>query len=259
MKNKKLLVSIFTSVLLIGVIGFFVFKNLNKEKEEGGVSVEINGGLNGAIVKELSSETTQLGNVLSQAPSLDKPIVIKNVFTPDVEKIFQKNIQDQLDYLKDNKTDSNGWITLGTLRKAVGDYDGAREAWNFAVLLNPESSVAFFNLGELYGFYLKDLPNAEKNYLLAIQKDSQNSQAYTDLADLYWADRKGEKQERIESLLKKGIDTVAGQAKNMIIFRLAKYYEDIKELGNAAIYYDMFLKNDPANADIQQKLIELQR
>ena len=260
-KNKKMLIGLVAAVLIIGVAGFFVFGILNSPKQEGVENpVNINTGeeISGGIVKELTSGETDINNLLSKMPDLNAPIVIKNSFTPEVEKIYRDNIEAQLEYLQNNKNDSNGWVVLGALRKVVGDYNGAKAAWDFAILLNPQSAMPFLNLGELYGFYFKDLANAEKNYLLGIEKDPQYYQAYTDLADLYWADRKGVKQERIESLLEKGIATVTGPNKNMIVLRLARYYEDIKDFVNAGKYYEMFLRDEPNNADIQQKLFDLQ-
>jgi tetratricopeptide (TPR) repeat protein len=269
MNKKKLLISLVIAGLLIAVAGFFiwrdvksvkdgsVFEGKNNENKNENIDVSVGTNNEGAIVKILSSG--EIKPLEINMPDLSKPIIIKGDFSVDIKNAFYKKIQEQIDLLKKDSNNVDNWIVLGNYRKMAEDYEGAAEAWNYAAALNPQNTIPFYNLGYLYGFYLKDLAKAETNYLKSIQNDPQNFQAYIDLADLYWADNKGVKQERIEGLLKKGIEAVSGVNKNAIILRLAGYYESIKDFGNAGIYYDMLLKAEPDNAEIQQKMIELQR
>lgn len=261
-KNKKLLISLIIAVLLVIVAGIFIWRDIrskNAEIKTGNGNVNISVGTNNgsAVIKNLSSGEINLS--AANAPDLSKPIIIKANFSADVKDALYKKLQGQIDLLKKDGSNFNGWIVLGDYREMAVDYDGAAEAWNYAATLNPKAGVCFYNLGFLYGFYLKDLAKAETNYLKSISNDSQNFQAYIDLADLYWADNKGVKQTRIENILEKGIDAVTGDNKNAIVLRLAKYYEDIKDYADAGKYYDIFLKAEPNNTAIQEKVIELQK
>ena len=54
------------------------------------------------------------------------------------------------------------WLVLGVYRKMIGDYESAKEVWEYASAIRPQNSVSFNNLGELYAYYLKDNAKAEK-------------------------------------------------------------------------------------------------
>ena len=63
---------------------------------------------------------------------------------------------------------------------------GARDAWQYAKLLEPDSLLPYLNLANLYGYYLNNLNKAEENYLAAVDRDPINKfGAYTSLAGFY--------------------------------------------------------------------------
>ena len=103
------------------------------------------------------------------------------------------------------------WYDLGAYRRVIGDFEGAAEAWNFVPLIRPEDFVAYHNLGDLYGFYMKDYPKSEENYLKSIQNNPQNIQAYLDLATIYGSVYK-EKNNQVESILLLGLQVNPGNA-----------------------------------------------
>jgi tetratricopeptide (TPR) repeat protein len=78
------------------------------------------------------------------------------------------------------------WLRLGVIKQFFNNFIGARDAWEYAVLVAPKNSTAYFNLGGLYGDYLHDFPKAEKDYLKAIENDPKLPYFYTGLADFYW-------------------------------------------------------------------------
>lgn len=79
----------------------------------------------------------------------------------------------------------DGWIEVGLYKKLIGDYIGARDAWEYAGVLQSKNSLSFANLGELYWHYLPDLPKAEENLKISIQHKSDDIQTYITLAELY--------------------------------------------------------------------------
>lgn len=95
------------------------------------------------------------------------------------------------------------WIDLGLKRKAEEDYEGARDAWQKAVEIDPNSSVSFRNLGVIYGYYLNDPQKAEKNFLISIEKDPQLAYLYVTLYDFYRDVLRD--PEKAKSVLQKGI------------------------------------------------------
>jgi tetratricopeptide (TPR) repeat protein len=80
----------------------------------------------------------------------------------------------------------DGWLRLGVIKKFFNNYTGARDAWEYANIIAPKNSSAYYNLGGLYGAYLKDFKKAEERYLTAIENDPKFSYLYVDFANFYW-------------------------------------------------------------------------
>ena len=74
---------------------------------------------------------------------------------------------------------------MGVYRKIIGDYEDAREVWEYAGAIRPQNSVSFNNLGELYAYYLKDNKKAEENYAKAIENDPSAIYIYRNFFDFY--------------------------------------------------------------------------
>ena len=78
-------------------------------------------------------------------------------------------------------------MQLRTNRKIGGDYEGARQAWEYVTKAGQEEirGIAHGNLGDLYMNFLKDYPKAEANYLEAIKINPAFIDYYRTLATLY--------------------------------------------------------------------------
>ena len=115
-----------------------------------------------------------------------------------------KNLQTTTEALKKDSTSYQDWIDLGIDRQILGDYEGARLAWEYASFVFPKGAVAYANLGNLYMAYLKDYPKSESNYLQAIQLDPSNANDYRALFELYVYHYK-QGTSAAENILKAGI------------------------------------------------------
>lgn len=106
---------------------------------------------------------------------------------PDLDRPGKTSteIKEISEILKGNYDYLQGWLQLGILRKQIGDYEGAIEAWNFAGVIRPNVATSFLNLADLYAYYLKDRPKAEKSFLDAIKAEPQNGFAYYQTANFY--------------------------------------------------------------------------
>ena len=87
--------------------------------------------------------------------------------------------------LKKNPSNAPLWSALGLYRKAAGDYEGARLAWEFARQLYPEEPVTIENLGVLYGWYLNNPAKAEEMLRLSIEKAPTETSRYLRLFEFY--------------------------------------------------------------------------
>lgn len=171
-------------------------------------------------------------------PNLDKPWSIPENYSVDAKAIINARITDITKELKADKDQYDKWIVLGNTRKLVEDYEEARNIWEFASLTWPDSIVAFHNLGDLYGYYLKDNIKAEVNMLKVIELNPGYIDEYISLYRLY--EQKFSKQDpRAISILIKGLD--ANPASPDLMITLASHYRGIGDKVNARKYYEMAL------------------
>ncbi|TSD02992.1 MAG: hypothetical protein Athens071416_383 [Parcubacteria group bacterium Athens0714_16] len=119
--------------------------------------------------------------------------LIKNTPVPDLNRKIpsgamedvKKNITFLSNELKINSGNFDSWIGLGSYRKTAGDYEGAKLAWEYASILRPRFSLSFLNLGNLFGYYLKDSKKAETNFLKAIEVEPTHTYSYISTANFY--------------------------------------------------------------------------
>lgn len=78
------------------------------------------------------------------------------------------------------------WMQVGIHKKFFNNYNGAKDAWEYAKILQPRNPLPYLNLANLYAYYLRDLNKAEENYLAAINNDLNNIYgSYYVLANFY--------------------------------------------------------------------------
>lgn len=123
---------------------------------------------------------------------------------------------------KDNPEHIAAWLQTALLKKAIGDYEGARDIWIYLTIVRPKDATAFLNLGDLYTNYLKEYASAERNYRSAIKADPEVTMGYIGLSDLYIFFYK-EKANQAEAVLKQGIAANPNDAN--LAHALSRLYE----------------------------------
>lgn len=152
------------------------------------------------------------GNEILKAAAaeiISRPIMVSAPLSEADRKRAEGKIKEMIDLIKIDYDNIYPWYDLGAYRRVIGDFEGAAEAWNFVPLIRPKDFISYHNLGDLYGFYMKDYPKSEENYLKSIQNNPQNIQAYLDLAAIYESVYK-EKASRVESILLEGLQSNPG-------------------------------------------------
>lgn len=177
MKNKIIYIVII--LLLASGVAYYIWRDIqNVEHRVSNISEQPE-----------QTEQVQIEQIeqvkLPDAPNLDKPIknlanLDETAFNIAVDKI--NNLRKEL---KENADLFDEWLSLGIYYKMVGDYNGAAEVWEYASVIRPNSSTPFGNLGDLYGYYIKDKVKAEKNFLKALEIDSTSIYLYRNIADFY--------------------------------------------------------------------------
>lgn len=149
----------------------------------------------------------------------------------------------------------DNWIAVGVIKKSFNDYEGAKDAWEYAGILYPDNALSFTNLGNLYGFYLHDNEKAELNLKKAITNDPYQLSYYLGLADFY-KEVDETKKHKVPEVILSGISMI--QDINLYLY-LATYYRDLGDKTNAVKYYQEVLKIAPEQAGIKEEIEMLLR
>lgn len=190
-------------------------------------------------------------------PSLDRPITITATLTDTQKTDARKAIEAAIAALKKNPLDTVAWTNLALYRKNIGDFEGARQVWEYIGVVAPADDVPFINLGNLYHFYLKDYPKAEANFFRAIKNNPKSESGYRGLHELYLYSYKTNTTAAADILLQ-------AAAKNPdnpdFLTLLGAYYRDKGDKPTARIYYEKALelavkfKDDQLKQMVEQEL-----
>lgn len=228
MRKKIILISLISILVLIGAsLAFFsAYKNWSKpsvkilEPPKNLLKLEIKG-------KNLSAETLQR---------------------------FQEDFDEVKAILEKNPRNFNNLLFLGVVKKGVGDYEGTRDVLEYAGKLRPKSSSPFFNLGDLYGYFLNEPEKAEANFLKALENDPYSYSIFLNLADFYRYKYPG-KEDLYDKVLLSGLERIPEEVN--IIAALAAYYRETGQVDKAITFYERLLKLNPLNETAKEDLAEL--
>jgi len=186
---------------------------------------------------EVKIDSTQnKTNVATVAtPNLDRLVIAESVQGSLREQITSQ-LKEVSGSLKSNTDAFDNWILLGSYRKIAGDYEGARDAWEYASAIRPLNYGSFSNLGDLYHYYLKDYPLAEKNLLISVKNKPENIAGYRDLYNLYAQSYK-EKINEAPKILLSGLSKNPNNLDLLVL--LAKHYAGAGDKVNAIKYYEI--------------------
>lgn len=140
---------------------------------------------------------------IPQPPNLDRSINMPSSLALDAQKIVKEKIEELSTELKQNPNLFDNWLLLGIYRKMIGDYEGAKECWEYASIVNPQSPTPFNNLGDLYANFIKDNKKAEENFLQAIKIDPSAIYIYRSLYEFYHYNLKDDA--KAKQILEQGI------------------------------------------------------
>jgi len=148
-----------------------------------------------------------------------------NALSTMTQEILEKTLEElnlQYDKIKEDDHVYIRWINIGILKKRLNDFKGAEEAWQAAISYNPDQSLAFGNLADLYLFNLKDDQKAEEYYLKVLNMRTDNFTYYVGLATLYRYNMT-EKSNLIEKIMVEGAEKNPTEAENYYMY-LSNYF-----------------------------------
>ena len=119
------------------------------------------------------------------APDLDRPINITAKLSEESAGKAREYIIASENALKADPDIYEDWLNLALYRKLIGDYEAAREIWEYLTKIRPFAAVSYHNLGNLYAYELNEPDKAEPYYLKAIELEPSGIQWYLSAADYY--------------------------------------------------------------------------
>ncbi len=134
--------------------------------EGGSGEIEIAPGIFAELLEENVSTSTINGLDFSV---LEKKPVFPDGFPAELKEKRTSDINLMVEKIRDNNSNFDAWIDLGIYFKSIDDYDSTRICFENASLVRPQSALPVSNLGNLYGYYLKDKVKAEKYYLQSLE------------------------------------------------------------------------------------------
>lgn len=260
MLNRKLLVVLVVILAVAGIIAAnYVFKSDEMPFQRSQDSSDT-----GDVVKENPADETSpfFGKPVNEIPQyigrpLDEVRFGAGFSAPEtaIEK-RRGDLKVLAAVLNANPMGSGGvddWIAVGVTKKFFNDFEGARDAWEYAGVLYPGNALSFANLGNLYGFYLNDNSKAEFNFKKAITNDPYQPGYYLGLADFYKSVYVAKKSEAPKVLLE-GMSVIKDVN---LVLALATYYRDEGDKTNALKYYQEVLKLSPNQPGIAEEIDRL--
>ncbi|HAT67993.1 MAG TPA: hypothetical protein DCS20_00020 [Candidatus Yonathbacteria bacterium] len=259
MMNKKNIGIAGLIVLTLVAAGIFIYRDMRGDTEGGESTTATTTDISGiSMTGDGSIKVIPIDDRnLPPAPSLVRSVEFKNTLAPEVKAIIVTRIEENIKELKSDPKNVNEWIMLGVNRKSLGDYEGARDAWEYVKAVAPSSIIAWNNLGDLYHFYLKDYVKSEENWKKTIALKPDYIQGYSGLVDLYRYSFKVKLSET-PTILKAGIAKNPDSVDLQVM--LAHHYQDMKQTAEAKDAYNKAIetaeriKNDSLVALLKSEL-----
>ena len=151
---------------------------------------------------------------------------------------YRKNLASIADRLEKDPLNYDDWLAVAYIKKLFSNYIGARDAWEYAKVVNPENPIAYFNLGELYGYELKEPVKAEENYKSALRLDPHHFDYYVGLANFY--DDLFNDAVKAEATLLSALDKIPHTEVNLFS-QIGSFYASHKNYAKAAEYFEKAL------------------
>lgn len=182
--DRKLILTLAVFVLIMAGGGYFIWKDLtSRYAPPGNVATSTDKGA--TSTQEITIIPLPSGDQ-KPVPALTYPPEIKaSNLSEESKKLALDNIKMLTEALKQNPDLEAYWLDLGLQRNYIGDFIGAKEAWEYASYLRPNDFIPPHNLGDLYTYSLNDYAKAEASYRKSISLDPSQSMVYQKLHELY--------------------------------------------------------------------------
>ncbi len=213
-KNKKIPYVLIGMLIIVIFVWYFKTGNdavaPNPTSSPNATSTVVNiEGVGNVEFEGTGEPVITITRIPQPVPNLDVKISFNNPsLSESVKATLTSNITKLVGELKKDPSSYNNWMNLGMQWKIGGNYENARNYWEYAAKLAPDSATAFINLGDLYAYYLKDNKLAEARFLTALKNAPAEIDVYFRLIDFY--SDVVENKTKAKEMLKKGLERFPG-------------------------------------------------
>lgn len=173
---------------------------------------------------------------LPKPPRIQRPLTFTGDLSDEQKVAIQASANELQQKVFANPQDAGAWTSLGTVRKIAGDFEGAKQAWEYVTKLAPNNATPLYNLADLYMNFLKDYPKAESMYKKVIGINPTDTNAYRNLFEIYTGTSYIPTATAAQEILKKGIVAVPDAVDLQVL--LARYYKGQGRANEARATYD---------------------
>lgn len=278
-RQKNLLTALFV-VIIVGVVSVYIFNDLRKPiidpaqsidkkietkplslgDETSGQSIRGNVG-EGYKITILPNEDPKIPSPKPKIPDLSLSVTNYSHLDEAAFRAVSQNMAEVAQGLKKDPNNELGWLNLGVYRKMLGDYQEAANIINYVAIVWPDDYAPYNNLADLYQFYSKNYPLAEKNWLKVIELRPNYLQAYENLYNLYKDPNYKEKEAKALPVLLQGLG--ANPKSIELMLGIARHYRLVGDTDKSAVYYTKGIdeakleKNEQLEASLRSELAEI--
>ena len=153
-------------ILAIGASAAGIYWNYNRPQGDLAVDGQATGSPEKSLEKSVAvNDAPKTPKYKGQALDLLASSKELANYPKEFVEVQRAKLAGILNLIKENPNDETNWIDMGLVKKVFNNFTGARDAWEYAKLLNPGTSMAHYNLGKLYSAYLPDNQKAQANFL----------------------------------------------------------------------------------------------
>ena len=160
------------------------------------------------IWSDFKSGGSKTNEIVSQ-PSLERQVNISATLPEETKEMARTKIEELRANLKADAGLRNSWLDLASYYKIIGDYEGAEEVWKYMAFEDGSDFVPLYNLGMLYGYYMKNYPEAERYFKKAVEINPGHIATYASFYSFY-VEAYTEKSDLAEGVLLQGLEANPG-------------------------------------------------
>lgn len=164
-------ITILLIIVLVIMLGFLLTGSINEVEDIYENDPIVVDGMDGLIVSMVEDVVDE---------SIKRPGLNREVFD-----LTERSMNRLNELIKKEDLSIDDWLEIGLFWKSGGNFEAAREAWEYVDAISVNNNIAQINLGNLYVRDMVDLEKAESWYKKALISEPKYPVTYFQMAEMY--------------------------------------------------------------------------